>query len=286
MPIPARPFAKSWRNFLPNELPGGDILPDLLVLHDLEPRAAALNMALDEALLQTVTQPVLRFYRWRRPALSFGYFGRFADVAAEASARELVRRWTGGGIVLHGADLTYSIILPRHRLPSASTSPAVVSKISWRHPSSACRKTRCGAGRQECPENVGGLLCQCRHRGCLARRAGKSLARRNGERAQGYCIKAAFRARNCLPTLLTHWPRRYAKTFRSQNWSIRPWRLRKKFRKKNTAPSSGSADAKSGVATAPSLEKRRPKSIKRIKRNEQENFTQSNERAGLADPSR
>ena len=32
-----------------------------------------------------------------------------------ASEREIVRRWTGGGVVPHGADLTYSVIIPaRH----------------------------------------------------------------------------------------------------------------------------------------------------------------------------
>jgi lipoate-protein ligase A len=80
-----------------------------------------MNMAMDEALLQTATQPTLRFYGWRQPSLSFGYFGRFADVSAEAPRRELVRRWTGGGIVLHGDDLTYSIILPR---PNAAALPS------------------------------------------------------------------------------------------------------------------------------------------------------------------
>ena len=79
---------------------------------DNTPRSAAINMAIDEALLQLATRPALRFYRWRAPALSFGYFGSFADVAGEANERELVRRWTGGGIVLHGADFTYSIVLP------------------------------------------------------------------------------------------------------------------------------------------------------------------------------
>lgn len=75
-----------------------------------------MNMALDEALLETVTVPTLRFYGWRRPSLSFGYFGLFAVAAHEGPERDIVRRWTGGGIVLHGADLTYSIILPREQL--------------------------------------------------------------------------------------------------------------------------------------------------------------------------
>lgn len=77
-----------------------------------ETRSAAMNMAIDEALLETVSVATLRFYGWRAPAISFGYFGRFADVANESPQRELVRRWTGGGIVYHGEDLTYSLALP------------------------------------------------------------------------------------------------------------------------------------------------------------------------------
>ena len=71
-----------------------------------------MQMAVDEALLQNQKVAALRFYRWRAPAVSFGYFGRFEDVANYAVHREIVRRWTGGGIVLHGEDLTYSFIVP------------------------------------------------------------------------------------------------------------------------------------------------------------------------------
>jgi lipoate-protein ligase A len=69
-------------------------------------------MAIDEALLEAATIPSIRFYRWDSPALSFGYFGKFADVANYVAERDLVRRWTGGGIVFHGEDLTYSIVIP------------------------------------------------------------------------------------------------------------------------------------------------------------------------------
>jgi lipoate-protein ligase A len=69
-------------------------------------------MAIDEALLESATVPLIRFYRWHSPALSFGYFGDFSDVAGYGSERDLVRRWTGGGIVFHGHDLTYSIVIP------------------------------------------------------------------------------------------------------------------------------------------------------------------------------
>lgn len=89
------------------------MLGELLVLDDVVPRPAALNMAVDEALLVSAPIPLLRFYRWKEPALSFGYFGRYAEVAAQSGGREIVRRWTGGGVVPHGEDLTYSVIIPR-----------------------------------------------------------------------------------------------------------------------------------------------------------------------------
>jgi lipoyl(octanoyl) transferase len=88
------------------------LFASLDVYHDLSSRSAAMHMAIDEALLETAALPSIRFYRWASPALSFGYFGRFADVAAYAGERDLVRRWTGGGIVFHGDDLTYSIVIP------------------------------------------------------------------------------------------------------------------------------------------------------------------------------
>jgi lipoate-protein ligase A len=93
--------------------------------------SGAMNMAIDEALLECVTVPAIRFYRWQSPALSFGYFGRFADVAGYHSERDLVRRWTGGGIVFHGTDLTYSIVIPASDTAFAESSVAIYQKIHW-----------------------------------------------------------------------------------------------------------------------------------------------------------
>jgi lipoate-protein ligase A len=105
------------------------IFPALDIYHDYTPRSAAMNMAIDEALLDQATLPSLRFFRWQSPALSFGYFGRFRDVAAFASARDLVRRWTGGGIVFHGNDLTYSIIIPGNDAAFAESSILIYEKV-------------------------------------------------------------------------------------------------------------------------------------------------------------
>jgi lipoate-protein ligase A len=102
---------------------------ELQVYTQAEPLSAALNMAVDEALLDITDSPILRFYGWRRPSLSFGYFNRFSDVADEAAHREIVRRWTGGGIVFHGDDLTYSLILPRAHIAAAQSSRAIYSHV-------------------------------------------------------------------------------------------------------------------------------------------------------------
>jgi lipoyl(octanoyl) transferase len=91
--------------------------------------SAAMNMAIDEALLEYATDPLIRLYRWQSPALSFGYFGRFADVASYQRERDLVRRWTGGGIVFHGEDLTYSIVIPASDPVFAETSTLIYERI-------------------------------------------------------------------------------------------------------------------------------------------------------------
>jgi lipoate-protein ligase A len=89
----------------------------LEVIDDPEPRSASFNMAADESLLDQIGDTaVLRIYRWVRPAISFGYFTRFEEVRRPLGERELVRRWTGGGIVEHGRDFTYSLVVPKRQL--------------------------------------------------------------------------------------------------------------------------------------------------------------------------
>ena len=99
------------------------------IYYEVATHPAAMNMAIDEALLETAVVPTIRFYRWRSPALSFGYFGKFSDVAIYAMERDLVRRWTGGGIVFHGDDLTYSIVIPASDPVFDESSIAIYEKI-------------------------------------------------------------------------------------------------------------------------------------------------------------
>ncbi len=84
-------------------------------LLDSGPGSAAFNMALDEALLEaapSLGRAILRFYSWTEPAASFGYFQKYAEVEALTPLRPLVRRPTGGGLVPHDADWTYSLVFP------------------------------------------------------------------------------------------------------------------------------------------------------------------------------
>jgi lipoyl(octanoyl) transferase len=82
------------------------------VIDDI-PHRAALNMAIDEALLSGGgDRPLFRAYQWLESAVSIGYFSSWEQTRALYPGREIVRRWTGGGLVEHGADFTYSLLLP------------------------------------------------------------------------------------------------------------------------------------------------------------------------------
>ena len=83
------------------------------------PASGVWNMAIDEALLEEAAaggSPTLRFYRWREPTLSLGYFQRFVDRDSHPPSQGLpiVRRSTGGGALVHDHELTYSLTLPPH----------------------------------------------------------------------------------------------------------------------------------------------------------------------------
>jgi lipoate-protein ligase A len=71
-------------------------------------------MAIDELLLRDLgNQPVLRVYDWDGAWVSVGYFGDLEAARAEfGPGVSLVRRWTGGGVVDHREDFTYSLVIP------------------------------------------------------------------------------------------------------------------------------------------------------------------------------
>ncbi len=79
-----------------------------------------MNMALDEAIYLRVTRgispPTIRFYDWLPPSFSYGYnqdVERELDLGLlKKSAYGFVRRPTGGRMVLHEEEVTYSVISP------------------------------------------------------------------------------------------------------------------------------------------------------------------------------
>jgi lipoate-protein ligase A len=74
------------------------------------------NMAVDERLYRLAEQEprtFLRFYQWERPTASLGYSqeaDRVVDRAfCAANGIDIVRRMTGGKLVLHHREVTYSV---------------------------------------------------------------------------------------------------------------------------------------------------------------------------------
>jgi lipoate-protein ligase A len=88
------------------------------------PRHGQENMAIDEALLESVgdgrSPPTLRLYGFAPPTLSLGRFQKAGELidrqALERDRLILVRRPTGGQAVLHDRELTYGVLLAREHL--------------------------------------------------------------------------------------------------------------------------------------------------------------------------
>lgn len=73
-------------------------------------------MAVDEAISIAFREgrvpPTLRFYTWAPSCISMGYFQRIEDALYKSSTEnmQIVRRITGGRAVIHGCDLSYSVV--------------------------------------------------------------------------------------------------------------------------------------------------------------------------------
>jgi len=79
-------------------------------------------MAIDECMLVEYRAgnipPTFRLYRWSPSALSLGYFqdseAELDIVKCDREEVPFVRRMTGGGIIFHRDELTYSLICSQH----------------------------------------------------------------------------------------------------------------------------------------------------------------------------
>jgi len=70
-------------------------------------------MAVDEWLCGVAELPVLRVYQWDGDWCSLGYFGEIRSARARVDCPNWVRRITGGGVVDHRCDWTYSLVVPK-----------------------------------------------------------------------------------------------------------------------------------------------------------------------------
>jgi lipoate-protein ligase A len=92
-----------------------DVLETGWAVHWLDGETAAEQMAIDERLA-AAARPTLRLFRWNRPAISLGLKQApppWVNVSAlSAHGIDVVRRPTGGGIALHGSDVSCSVVAP------------------------------------------------------------------------------------------------------------------------------------------------------------------------------
>lgn len=108
-----------------------------LIPYDSEPAAA--NMAIDSTMLEfgaVSGECMLRSYGWSEPSITFGYSQKWEWIQQNLGNFEgaCIRRITGGGIVDHRHDLTYSLTIPPahpfHRKPALELYRDVHTQIA------------------------------------------------------------------------------------------------------------------------------------------------------------
>lgn len=85
--------------------------------------SAKLNMATDEALSLCFEEndlPILRLYTWEK-SFTLGVGQKISDYEnLEEYKQNFAKRITGGGVLFHGHDLSYSLIVPPNYLENLS----------------------------------------------------------------------------------------------------------------------------------------------------------------------
>ena len=89
------------------------IFREMELWFDPQARSGPEAMAVDEWLLETRQLPMMRIYRWDGAWGSLGYFGKLEEAQQSFPELQWVRRWTGGGVVDHREDWTYSLMIPK-----------------------------------------------------------------------------------------------------------------------------------------------------------------------------
>ena len=83
-----------------------------------------MQMAIDESILMNrikgLVPDTLRFYTWNPSCVTIGYFQSLEkEIDLEKAKKygvDVVRRYTGGGAVLHDKELTYSVVISEKKV--------------------------------------------------------------------------------------------------------------------------------------------------------------------------
>ena len=73
--------------------------------------SSKVNMAIDEALLLSFNNndmPILRLYTWDKNSVTIG----ISQKVESFNFNNIAKRITGGGVLFHGHDVSYSLVLP------------------------------------------------------------------------------------------------------------------------------------------------------------------------------
>jgi lipoate-protein ligase A len=118
-------------------------------------RPAGEQMARD-VVLAAEAQPIVRFFWWKPPAVSLGWKQPSPSWVTQAPQEvAVVERPTGGGIALHGSDLSVSVVVPRELGMPLRTIMETVC---------ACAVKLCqahGAERVSCADVEAGPIVYC-----------------------------------------------------------------------------------------------------------------------------
>lgn len=123
------------------------------------------QMALDAALADSKPDAFcLRFFRWQGVGATFGYAQRIREVEQALPpgiGDRYTRRPTGGGIVPHLGDLTFSCVFPEERtLRPSDLYRRLHSAVLWGLRESGLDARLCAAGGGAPPQGPGGAS-QC-----------------------------------------------------------------------------------------------------------------------------
>ena len=82
----------------------------------LEPLSAKDNMDIDTQLFNSFDKnsiPILRLYHWKKDSCTIGISQKFEDIEdIQKYKNNYAKRITGGGVLFHGNDISYSLLLP------------------------------------------------------------------------------------------------------------------------------------------------------------------------------